>query len=193
MSSSLDNTIIQLADSSQSASETAVSDGVNIAPAKRELSGNVTKSGRKQKVSAKTSCVRNYFLENNTVGISAENVQKKVTFVSLNTGMTVSSDILTLLTISSKTERPEIRTKLLWMFPVRIMDPMAMNATKKAEILKALVEFVVDNKQPFQIVASKSFEIFCKKLNRHFELPSRWTLFRAMHDEYADPLQMFQS
>ena len=68
---------------------------------------------------------------------------------------------------------------------------MAMQDDVNADILRCLVEFVVDNKQPFQLVESKYFARFCMKMNGKFPLPSHRNFVRALHDEYSGALQRF--
>jgi BED zinc finger len=62
----------------------------------------------------------------------------------------------------------------------------------KAEILSSMVDFVVDNKQGFRVVESPSFATFCKTMNKYYELPSRRTFVRAIHDEYTACLLKFR-
>jgi hypothetical protein len=49
-----------------------------------------------------------------------------------------------------------------------------------------------DDKQAFRLVESKSFEVFCKSMNKHFTLPSRRTLARATEDQYDFALVQFK-
>ena len=67
----------------------------------------------------------------------------------------------------------------------------SISEESKAEILSSLVDFVVDNKQPFHVVESKSFKKFCQKMNNNYALPSRHTLVRSIEDEYAAALEKF--
>ena len=62
---------------------------------------------------------------------------------------------------------------------------------KKASITKSLVEFIVDNKQLIRLVESRSFAAFLKHCNRHYKLPSRQTIVRSIHDQYAEWLCNF--
>ena len=61
----------------------------------------------------------------------------------------------------------------------------------KADILRSLVEFMVENKKPSQLVESKFFARFCMKINASFSLTNRRTCVRALHDEYSDAFQIF--
>ncbi len=54
----------------------------------------------------------------------------------------------------------------------------------RADIFNALVEWVVDDKQAFQVVEKASFKTLCGKLNRFYSLPARRTLVRGMDDAY---------
>lgn len=62
--------------------------------------------------------------------------------------------------------------------------PQLLSDEERARIMKALVQYVADAKQPFAIVELKSFVHFCKTLNSRYTVPGRRTLCRAIHDEY---------
>ncbi len=74
----------------------------------------------------------------------------------------------------------------------RIINPMALDHETKALMTKSLAEFIVDDKQAFRLVESRSFAPFCKNMNRHYVLPSRQSLVRAVHDAYRHALVEFR-
>jgi hypothetical protein len=63
-----------------------------------------------------------------------------------------------------------------------------INDDRKGEILKSLVEFIVDDKQAFSVVENDSFRKFVYSLNRFYKLPSRRTIVRAIDDVYKDTI-----
>ena len=67
---------------------------------------------------------------------------------------------------------------------IKLIPHNVLDDSTKATMLKALVEFVVDNKEPFELVEKKSFQLFCQSHNKYFKLPARRTLVRAIHGEY---------
>lgn len=50
--------------------------------------------------------------------------------------------------------------------------------------MKALVQWVVDDKQAFQVVEKASLKNLFRKLNMRFKVPTRRTLVRGLGDEY---------
>jgi hypothetical protein len=68
-----------------------------------------------------------------------------------------------------------------------------MDDETKADFFSSMVDFVVDNKQAFRVVESPSFATFCKTMSKYYELPSRRTFARAIHDEYIACLLKFQN
>jgi hypothetical protein len=165
----------------------------NGAQSQTVTSRTVTVSGRKRKASANSSWVWTYFQKCDGHIICSQCPSKKRKLFSINTG---NSSLKRHLEVSHKLKQDGKTgdpTQSILDLTGKVVDPMAMDAQEKADILKSLVEFVVDNKQPFQLVESKSFSSFCMKMNRKFPLPSRRTFVRALHDEYAEALQNFLS
>lgn len=54
----------------------------------------------------------------------------------------------------------------------------------KSKILKALTKFIVENKEPFNLVESNSFKEFVGILSPNYIMPSRQTLVRSINDEF---------
>jgi hypothetical protein len=50
----------------------------------------------------------------------------------------------------------------------------------------ALVSWIVDDKQAFQVVEKPSFSAVCKSLNKFYALPSRRSLVRGIEDAYEN-------
>ena len=63
----------------------------------------------------------------------------------------------------------------------------------RATQLEALVDFIVDNKQPFSLVESKSFAAFLRTIDTRYELPSRRTFCRALTDIYGEAFVKLQA
>jgi hypothetical protein len=72
-------------------------------------------------------------------------------------------------------------------------DPYELDDQTRAEIMESLVDFIVDNKQPFNLVESASFRDFARKLNPHYKIPSRATIVRALPEFYDQVLGRFRS
>jgi hypothetical protein len=64
---------------------------------------------------------------------------------------------------------------------------------RRAQILKSLVRFVVEDKQSFSIVQKPAFHGLVKSLNRFYNIPSRDTLVRAINDQYGVVHQQFRT
>jgi hypothetical protein len=68
-----------------------------------------------------------------------------------------------------------------------------MGDERRAEALKALVRWVVDDKQSISVVERPSFKIFAGALCRQHTLPSRRTLERALLEEFENDSAQFRS
>ena len=63
----------------------------------------------------------------------------------------------------------------------------------RADIFQALVLWVVDDKQAFQVVEKASFKNLVSKLNKNFSVPARRTLCRGLVEEYHVGEQEFRA
>jgi hypothetical protein len=149
--------------------------------------------GRKRKISANSSWVSAYFQKCDGNIICFQCPSKKRKLYSTNTGNSSLKHHLEVVHKIKQDGNTGDPNQSILDLTGNVVDPMAMDDQEKADILKSLMEFVVDTKQPFQLVESKSFSRFCLRLNRKFPLPSRRTFVRALHDEYAEALQQFLS
>jgi Hermes transposase DNA-binding domain len=68
-----------------------------------------------------------------------------------------------------------------------------MGDERRAEVLKALVRWVVDDKQSFSVVERSYFKKFFGALCRQYTLPSRRTLGRALFGEFENASAQFRS
>ncbi|PTQ26406.1 hypothetical protein MARPO_1944s0001, partial [Marchantia polymorpha] len=66
------------------------------------------------------------------------------------------------------------------------------NESKEAN-LNALVAFVVDHQQAFNLVENETFRSFCRRLNPYYSLPSRQTLTRSLSDHFERALLQIRS
>ncbi|BBM98871.1 hypothetical protein Mp_1g16840 [Marchantia polymorpha subsp. ruderalis] len=75
----------------------------------------------------------------------------------------------------------------------KMQDPYELDNESKEANLNALVAFVVDHQQAFNLVENKTFRSFCQRLNPHYSLPSRQTLTRSLFDYFERALLKFRS
>ena len=67
-----------------------------------------------------------------------------------------------------------------------------MSDDAKEHALKALTEFIVDQKESFFVVDKESFHTFCRSLNKWYTPPSRQTLVRSvLQDLYVTAQRRF--
>lgn len=58
------------------------------------------------------------------------------------------------------------------------------NPTEQAKILKAIMEYIVENKEPFKLVEKKSFRKLMSVLVPFYECPSKSTILRCISDNF---------
>src|SRR5690348_10818801 len=75
----------------------------------------------------------------------------------------------------------------------QLEDWFELNDESKETILNVLVDFVVDHKQPFNIMESASFKVFCKQFNPHYSILSWSTLTHSLSDCYKQSLLIFRT
>ncbi|BBN20791.1 hypothetical protein Mp_zg01480 [Marchantia polymorpha subsp. ruderalis] len=78
-------------------------------------------------------------------------------------------------------------------FCAKVMDPYELDNESKEANLNALVAFVMDHQQAFNLVENETFRSLCRRLNPHYSLPSRQTLTRSLSDHFERALLQFRS
>lgn len=163
--------------------------GVNDSPSTR-MSG-VTTTGRIMKQRQGASWVWDHFSKNKDsnsivcIACVASQKSKPVSY-SLSSGTsTLARHLRSAHKIGPPDECSSDATQSVFTTSGNVRLPDLLKDEDRARILKALVQFVAEAKQPFSIVDKKSFAQFCRALNPRYKLPSRPTLCRAIHDEYV--------
>ena len=71
----------------------------------------------------------------------------------------------------------------------RLLKHNIVDDDTRAEIFEAIVTWVVDDKQAFQVVEKEAFRAMCKKLNKFYTVPTRRTLVRGILDAYVRSIE----
>ncbi|PTQ29570.1 hypothetical protein MARPO_0138s0010, partial [Marchantia polymorpha] len=167
------------------------------------LSGRTatTSTGRKRKAKTSASWVWNHFKlvkdSNKSLIICLEPIgshnSRCTTSFSAKTGTSSLSRHLLVKHNISKGHKSGDPLQTFFGVNGELQDPYELDNESKEANLNALVAFVVDHQQAFNLVENETFRSFCRRLNPHYSLPSRQTLTRSLSDHFERALLQFRS